>query len=260
MSIHYNIVIYPTDLPKSNILMLHGYGEHIGRYDKLGKRLNQSNCAVYGFDFRGHGKSDGKPGVIDSFEDYLDDIDYIYSKIPTENLKVYAHSMGALALAYWMITRPNHQISEVVYSSGLFKLDDSVAPMLRKAAKYLSAIAPWVKAPKIDSSSITRVPQEVQKYDTDPLINRKGTRARTGYEFMKAMKFVLANADKIDTKAMVITGDADRLTNMAGSEEMYENLSSKSKSMHIIQGGYHELLNDECEKEYIDLVVSFLAS
>ncbi len=256
--IKYNMVSYPVDQSKSAVLMVHGYGEHIGRYDKLAKRLNQVGCNVYGFDFRGHGLSSGSKGAIVSFLDYIVDLDHALSKIHEEKIKIYSHSMGALVVAYWLIHNPKNKINEVVFSSGLFKLDDSFAPMLRKIVKYLSVVAPWLKTAKIDSKTISRVPQEIQKYNNDPLINRGGTRARTGYELMLAMDFVLANASKITKKAMVITGDTDKLTNMSGSEELYEKLSSEKKSIHIIEGGYHELINDECEEKYTELVVSFL--
>lgn len=257
----YNIKVSKIKDAKKHVLIVHGYAEHIERYDKLYKLLNARGCSVYGMDLRGHGKSKGKRAYINSFDEYLSDLDHIIGIIGHDKpLSIFGHSMGALIITKWLLKRDNSKVEKIVLSSGLFMLDDSVAPFLRKIAKYISFIAPTFKANKIESSKISRVKEEIYKYDNDPLIYREGTRARTGYEIMKAMKYVQENASKITQKAMILQGDEDILTNMAGSELLYENLGAEHKSLHIIQGGYHELINDECEKEVLDLIVGFIAT
>lgn len=222
-------------------------------------RLEAVGCGVYGFDFRGHGRSSGKQAYIASFDELLRDLDLAYKRLPKDNRMIYAHSMGSLVVAKWIITRRPNDLKGVILSSGLFKLDDSVAPILRKLARFLSFVVPWIKAAPINSSTISRLKSEVELYNNDPLIYRGGTTARYGYEMMKAMKFVSENAAKINQRIMIIQGDSDALTNMVGSEDLYEHISSESKSIQIFEGGYHELLNDECQEKYMDLVVSFLA-
>ena len=257
MNYHQLEISHPSH--QKTILITHGYAEHIERYRVLADRLYREGFNVYGFDFRGHGKSEGKRAHIISFDDLLEDLRYFYNNTPHQSLHLYGHSMGSLTLAYWLAKDQPSNIMKVILSSGLFKLDDSVAPLLRKIAPFISAILPSLPANKLDSSLISRVDEEVIKYDNDPLVYRGGTRARFGHEMIKAMQYVHDHAHLItQDNIMIIQGDSDQLTNMSGSEELYHLLPTNKKSLHIIEGGYHELLNDECRVEYLDIVAGYL--
>jgi esterase/lipase len=74
------------------------------------------------------------------------------------------------------------------------------------------------------------------------------------------MQFVQEHANELDINSLYIQGDCDSLTNMNGSQLIYDNIKSTKKQIHILEGGYHELLNDTTSEKYIDIVVNYLSN
>src|SRR5512140_1946473 len=106
---------------RASVAVLHGGGDHSGRYPGITSALVRAGYQVALLDFRGHGQSDGRRWYIDTFADYLSDLDAFVAKlsqdgVARDQLFVVAHSMGALIAAYWGLTRGRH-VSGFVFSS-----------------------------------------------------------------------------------------------------------------------------------------------
>ncbi len=248
-------------LPQSSPLMIvvHGYGEHIERYQKLFDYFNQSGISVLGFDLRGHGRSDGRRAMIQTFQDYIEDLDYHMQTLPAhENLYLYGHSMGALIVANWLIENSYSQIKKCILSSGLFKLDDSVSPILRKIAPIASFLLPSLSTSKIEVNKISSLPEEVLRYQSDPYIYHGGTKARTGYELMKAMQKINNQWHNIKIPTLFLQGESDTLTHPQGSILGYNKIAAKHKELKLFTDAKHELLNDYCQEEYLSTIRNFL--
>ena len=94
--------------PRAQIAIVHGYGEHIARYDHVGRALAERDFSVRGIDWRGHGQSGGMRGFIERFEEYLEDLDALLARTRQSGTPTFllAHSMGGLAAARYLLEKP----------------------------------------------------------------------------------------------------------------------------------------------------------
>lgn len=166
---------YEISSPKATVLIIHGFGEHSGRYSHVIERLLSEGFEVFCIDLRGHGHSKGYRGHINEFNDYIKDalaaIDFAYAKkIATGKFFILAHSMGALvSLSLMAVTE--HTIAGLVLSCPLFALSLPL-PWYKK---YFSIIAAKIY-PKLSLKSeikgeyLSSDTQFSHAYDNDPLI------------------------------------------------------------------------------------------
>ncbi|MEP1086170.1 MAG: lysophospholipase, partial [Algoriphagus sp.] len=252
-----------VDSPKASMLLVHGLGEHSARYVHLVERLNSLGISVFTFDGRGHGKSaSGKPDAyFDSYEDYLKDIDALFGKmtsyVPGVPAFLYGHSMGGgMVAAYTLDYKP--KAAGVILSSPAIKEAEGTSKFLIAIGGLMSNYFPRLKVLKLDTSKITRIPEDVQKYKNDPLIYLDDFPARTANEVLKLMRQIQNRAVEFDLPLLLIHGSADGLTNPKGSEILMEAAKSKDKTLRIFPGGYHELINDSDQEEVMDVILRWL--
>lgn len=249
--------------PKAGLLLVHGLGEHSGRYAELVKELTEIGVAVFTFDGRGHGKSatEGLTAFIDSAEDYLKDIHALFGKVekylPGLRVFIFGHSMGGgLVAGYVLKYQP--KVAGVILSSPAIKEAEGTSKLLISVSGLANRFFPKSKVLKLDIEGVSRIKSEVEKYKSDPLVYQKYVPARTGYELYHLMQYIQRNAGDFSDPLLLVHGDADRLTNPKGSELLYDKAKSKDKNLRIIQGGYHELLNDLDREEVLKLMVDWV--
>src|SRR3989338_2702184 len=99
----------PDKEEKAAVVVVHGYAEHSGRYGRVAGYLNQAGYAVYAFDLRGHGRSEGRRAYAESFDEYLDDVGIFLGRVKSEEAKkpvfLLGHSLGGTIAALFAITR-----------------------------------------------------------------------------------------------------------------------------------------------------------
>ncbi|MCE7057005.1 lysophospholipase [Algoriphagus sp. AGSA1] len=248
---------------KAALLLVHGLGEHSSRYKHLVEMLNDIGLSVFTFDGRGHGKSaKGKPDAyFDSAEDYLQDIDALFGKVksyaPGLPIFIYGHSMGGgLVAAYVLKYKPG--ATGVILSSPAIMEAEGTPKLLKVISGVVSRYLPRLKALKLNANKISRIPEEVSSYLSDPLIYTQAIPARTGYELLQIMKYIQENAESFSLPFLLIHGSADELTNPHGSELLFEKAASSDKTLKIFSGGYHELVNDLDREEVMALIVDWI--
>lgn len=252
---------------KATVMLVHGFGEHSGRYFHVAKALVERNYAVYAYDQRGHGKSGGKRAFINQWDDYVNDFEVALNRVLESSgdlpLFILGHSMGGLVLASYLIRHkdlfhpylqpqsilgdepppPKIPIAGVVFSSSLLVMPNNVSPLLVSLSGFFSAIAPGMKAIKVDPATLSRDPVEVQKYMDDPLVYHDGMPVRTGYEMRQAVEALQYQMADIEVPFYVFHGSHDKLTVPQGSELLYFKARSMDKTHKVYIGGYHEMLN-----------------
>lgn len=249
--------------PKASLLLIHGMGEHSGRYQELANRLVDLGIAVFTFDGRGHGKSAEKELDVyfDSYSKYLEDIHVLFGKtknyLPGIPVFLYGHSMGGgFAAAYVLKYKP--EVNGVILSSPAIMEDPNTPKILLVLSKVISKYLPKLKALKLDPNVISREKEEVQRYLDDPLIYKKSFPARTGAEVYLMMKYIQSSAEEFSAPVLLLHGSADRLTNPEGSKLLFEKAKSTDKTYKVIPGGYHELINDSDKKEVLETIENWL--
>ncbi|NQV41972.1 MAG: alpha/beta hydrolase [Candidatus Marinimicrobia bacterium] len=238
---------WPCKDAKGVVLITHGIAEHSGRYAHVAQSLVEAGYTAVGFDLRGHGKSSGKRNYINSFQDYLNDLQEVLNRTrsshPDLPLFLFGHSMGGGIVTLFTIER-NPDVKGVLLSGPSVKVSDDISPFLQKISGVISAILPKLPVVKLDSSDISKDPEVVNAYDEDPLNYRGGVLARTGSELLKATKTITARSQVIDLPILIMHGDTDKLSDVSGSEMLYANVSSTDKTLKIYKGLYHEILNE----------------
>ncbi|MCL6259059.1 lysophospholipase [Aquiflexum sp. TKW24L] len=248
---------------KAAVLIVHGLGEHSSRYAHLAKKLVEIDISVFTFDGRGHGKSClPKPDAyFSNFEDYLKDIDALFGKVktyvPNVPAFIFGHSMGGgLVASYALKYQPDAK--GIVLSAPALRPAEDTSKILIAASSLISKLAPKLKALKLDSNKISHDPEEVRKYDEDPLVYHESYPARTAYELLRMMREIEENAVQFKLPVLLLHGTEDTLTNPKGSEEFFEKISSSDKSFNKYPGLFHELINEYEKEEIMGDIVNWI--
>lgn len=232
---------------KGHIALIHGYGEHSSRYKHVAQRLTAEGYALYTYDQRGHGNSPGRMGRIENFDRLVEDAREFtsnrFADVGPEPRFIFGHSMGGLVVTACALRYPP-AVRGLILTNPAVKATDNASPLLRKVAGLAAKIAPGMKAHELDINGLSRIPAVVTAYASDPLVHHGFIDARTGYEMMKAIAFVQAHLERLQLPFITTHGTADRLVPSAAAELLYERASSRDKTIHLYDGGYHELFND----------------
>ena len=243
----------PDDEQKAVVLLVHGLGEHSSRYAHVADFLTSNGIGVETYDLRGHGKSDGCRAFVNSFDEHLRDLDILCKRVQERHsgtpIFLYGHSMGATISTLYVITRKT-EFRGLLLSGALIKIGDDISPLLVKMSSIIGKYAPKMKTTKLDSASISRDPLIVKDYDDDPLNYRGGIPARTGMELIIAMNRIQIQMETITLPILIMHGSCDKMTDLSGSQELYDTVSSKDKTLKLYDGFYHEIHNDP-EKQQV---------
>ncbi|MFH0768711.1 MAG: alpha/beta hydrolase [Chloroflexota bacterium] len=237
----------PFGEPKAILLVVHGLAEHSGRYSNLVNYFVPREYGVYGYDQRGHGKSDGLRGYVDRFSYFVDDLDIFLRLVRNRHrhAKIFlvGHSVGGtIATAYAILHEGS--FDGLILTGATLSTPNNVAAGTIFAARILSLILPKAGLYIIDAEAISQDKGMVNAYVHDPLVYRGKIRARLGVELIKAMDTVKREISEIHLPIMVMHGSADLLSNPKGSEMLYQGASSADKTLKVYEGYYHEILNE----------------
>ncbi len=237
----------PVDEPKAVLLIVHGLADHSGRFGNLVNYFVQRGYAVFGFDFRGHGKSPGKKGYIEKFPIFVEDlkcfVDFIKNKYQNSKLFMIAHSVGGTVATEYAISH-QEDIHGIILSAPTLKLGSSVPGFLVAIAPVLSFLIPRVGLYRIDASTISSDKSVVSAYINDPLVYRGKISTRLGVEIIKTIKSLSASMPKIQIPLLILYGTADRLSEPEGSRILFKLASSSDKAIKAYEGFYHEIFNE----------------
>ncbi|MFC1861285.1 alpha/beta hydrolase [Chloroflexota bacterium] len=246
-----------TDIaPEAVLLVVHGLAEHSGRYTNMVNHFVHRDFAVYSYDLRGHGKSDGRRGYVERFSYYLDDLntffDIVRSKHPDADIFIVGHSMGAtIATAYAL---RQDRLAGLILSGITLKLGTTVSPALITAGRILSVLLPKVGITVIEASAVSRDKAVVGAYIHDQLVFRGKISARLGAEFISVMQRLPAELTKLTLPILIMHGTADRLSDPKSGEIVYQQAGSTDKTLKLYDCLYHELFNEfENDKVFADM-------
>jgi len=242
----------PEGPTKAVLAVVHGYGEHSGRYFKLADYFVPRGYALYAYDLRGHGKSAGPRGYINRFDEYLTDTDtflkFVHQAEPGR-LFLVGHSLGGLISAAYAIEHPD-QCHGLILSSAFFRLKMQVPGWKLVVGRLLSSLMPGlVMANDIPASILSHDPAVVAAYDSDPLNHHVAT-ARFSTEFVAAQARTLDRASELTTPVLVLYAGQDQLVDPEGSTLFFSRLTVTDKTLRRYEGYYHEIFN-EIENETV---------
>lgn len=249
--------------PKALIALVHGLGEHAGRYAHVGKALTDAGYALVGFDLRGHGKSDGARGHSSSLDTYMQDIQQFFRRMETRYPDIphflYGHSLGGLLVLAYAIQYGEHLKGVITTGPGL---QSSLQEQKAKVAmvRLLGSLLPAITLQSgLDAAAISRDTTIVDVYKTDPLVHDNASLG-LGKAALSAIDLCFARAKEFPVPLLIIHGKADKIAYASGSEDFAELLRAEGKdvTLKIWDDLYHEVHNEPEKEEVFQLVIEWL--
>jgi len=252
---------------RGTVLIVHGLGEHVGRYAKLATHLNEAGWNVAGHDHRGHGASGGARGALSRSDDLLRDlalvIDHVRRAAPGP-LVLLGHSMGGLIagrfVAEGLEASPaewHRPVDALVMSSPA--LDAGMKPLQKMLLGVLGPIAPDLAAGNgLKPEWVSRDPAVVLAYQNDPLVHDRVTPRLVRF-IVDGGAFVLERAPRWHTPTLLMWAGADRCVAPRGSAAFAAAAPKAVLQAQEWPGLFHEIFNEPEQQQVIGALMQWLA-
>lgn len=252
---------WETDSAKIKLVIVHGLGEHSGRYGNIIKKLDGRKVSIYAFDNRGHGKSAGKRGHIDSFADYINDLNIFIDHVRMQDdrlpLVLLGHSLGGVIAMKYALEHPEKFSALILSSAGLIPAFE-IPAWQKKMAGVLNSILPSVLQPNgLNAKDLSHDQDVVKTYLNDPLVHDRVS-VRFFNEFMNAEEECIRRASELSMPLLVFHGTDDKIVSCTGSQQVYEKASSKDKKIILFEGFFHETMNETNKDDVLIKVVHWI--
>lgn len=253
----------PEGEAKAHVAIVHGYGDHAGRYERVIEALNAAGLAVHAFDYRGHGRADGPRAHAAVWSHFVDDLAVFLDRVKRESggrkLFILAHSHGAL-MSVHQLHRDSSGISGAILSSPYLKL--AITPPLSKLilSKVASRVAPSLKIPSeltvehlscdLDWQAETR---------RDPLYNTvvtPGWFVGSNKAQLEAMTF----APALTVPTFIFCGEKDAVAAPEAARTFFEALGAPDKKFREYPGMRHECLNEVGRAEVYEDIIGWISA
>jgi len=248
------------------LVVVHGMGEHGGRYQHLPHFLEKTFDAIYVFDLQGHGRSGGARGHIGRMDALVDDVAMVVRKVHADlvrhhgqiELHLLGHSLGGLLTIRTLFLHPNLPLKSAAVSAPFLALHPSVSPLVQKAALGLSHI--WPSMPlktNLDATGLSRDPEVVRHYKEDPL-NHGAMTPGFFRELMQVFADTAGRHDGIRVPFLMMVPLSDRIVGHDQSLKFFEQLRSPGKVLKTYPEFFHEIFNDRGKERVFEDFVQFL--
>jgi alpha-beta hydrolase superfamily lysophospholipase len=241
---------------KGKVFIVHGLGEHIGRYERIENFLVNDGFMVEGVDLIGHGKTSGLRGDIPSFDLQFEIFDEAIKFNPCEKTYLLGHSLGGLIGLRYLEER-SKLFKKGIISSGVFNIDlNSLPKPLITIAKFLNYFYPkFTLSNRINPEDLSRNEEEVKKYIEDPLVHPKIS-VRLFFEIYKNTKIAIEKT--VNIPILILYGKEDKIVPPISAKILYD--SWKGEKIIKEYPMKHELFNDPEGDIVIKDILEFLNS
>lgn len=256
-----NCVPPPAQGCGRTLVIVHGTSEHGGRYLHVAEEAVARGWDVIIPDLRGHGQSDGIAVHIDRFEQYLQDLDTIwqYFELNPERTAVLGHSFGGLISVRFAQTRPS-RLAALVPMSPLLGLRVKIDPLTYAIGKLMSFVAPTTRfQSKVPPEHTTRNAEVLARWEKDPRLHRSVT-ASWFFQMKQALRDADEEAASVIVPLLAMQAGDDLIVDPLAVEPWVGKTESIDKTFRMLDGHYHELLNEEDWPETLNELLTWLES
>jgi len=249
--------------PKAIVCLIHGLGEHTGRYEHVGKALNDAGYSLFGFDLRGHGQTGGLRGHFPSLEVVIQDVhqfvEFQEQNHPGVSIFLYGHSLGGMLTLLYTLQYPESLQGVIVSGSALrSELQNQKVKIL--VTNILGSLLPSVTIPSgLDAAAISHDQKVVDVYVHDPFVHDKITLG-FGKAALTGIDLCFLHAKEFKPPLLIMHGTADRITYPSGSEDFAKlaGETNKDVTLKLWDGMYHEIHNEPENAEVFKVMIEWL--
>ena len=251
--------------PIGVVCIIHGFGEHIGRYRHVMQLLNDSKFNVYGVDLRGHGKSRGLKGHAPDLMSLINDIEEFLKIVRAEHLYLplflFGHSMGGNLVLNYVLRDKSKELSGFIASAPWIKLAFQPPRWKEQLGSLMARIAPKFRQPNgLNSLHLSKDPEVSRQYDLDPLVNFKIS-AGLFSAINFGAEYLLEHQKEITLNGYLFHGKSDRIIDYKATMKLALD-NPDHITWKLWEGVFHEAHNDleqkEVIKEWIDWMIHII--
>lgn len=253
-ALHVSDYMLPMSEVRGSVVIMHGLGEHSGRYRHLAQFFNDCGLAVRCYDHRGHGRSGGDRGdvingdpMVQDGEIVIDDFAARFSDPPF----LFGHSMGGLFATRFALARLSPLRGLILSSPALgIRLSGAQHMLLG----FMQAVAPWLAVPTgLRPGFLTHDARAVAAYKADPLVHSRMS-ARLMRSMLSSIDYCHQHAATLAVPALMLVAGEDHIVDADGSRRFYAQLPPGQAQLHVYDNFYHEIFNEiDCERPFADL-------
>ena len=236
--------LLPASQARGSVVIMHGLGEHSGRYRHVAGFFNECGLSVRCYDHRGHGRSQGKRGDVINGDPMLQDAEIViedFSMRFAEPPFLFGHSMGGLFAARFALSHLS-PLRGLILSSPALALRLSAFQM--KMLKFMHAVAPTLAVPNgVKPALLSHDPKIVAAYKADPLVHSKIS-ARLLTSMLASIDYCHAHAASMSIPTLMLVAGDDRVLDADGSKRFFAQLPAGMAQLHVYDGMYHEIFNE----------------
>jgi acylglycerol lipase len=251
---------WPIEGATVTFAVVHGHGEHSGRYERFARGMARHRMATYAVDLRGHGESEGQRGHVDSWSQWVDDANAFVAQVEREatgEVIPLGHSVGGVVMLSAVRAGKLSHARRFIVSSPALMVRAKVPAWKTSLGKATASVVPRLSmSTQLDASVLSRMPEVVETYRADPLVHSQMS-SRLYAEWQRAASEDVEYAAEIKIPFLIIAGAADRLIDPAGSEQLHRRAPDKSE-LHMFDGRYHEPFNDLESDEVFDFIAGWV--
>ncbi|MFM6930162.1 MAG: lysophospholipase [Bdellovibrio sp.] len=258
--------VWDNPSAKGTIIFTHGHGEHSESYHRLVEAFANDQWSFYGWDLRGHGRSEGRRGYAAEFDDYCKDykifLDMVMAneKIKGKPVVLYCHSMGGLIEIKTLMRNPDINYQAAIISAPLLGVALPIPQLKAKAAGILYKILPQVTlGNELNNSMLSSDPDVLREYEQDSL---RHTKMSPGVfmGMLESWEYVRPRANELKKPVLFLLPEDDPVCSTPESKKFYEHIGSKKKEIYIYPNAKHEVINDVMRTTVFADIKKFLDS
>lgn len=252
--LHVTDYMLPMQSMRGSVVIMHGLGEHSGRYRQLAQFFNDCGLAVRCYDHRGHGRSGGDRGdvingdpLVQDAEIIIDDFAARFSRPPF----LFGHSMGGLFAARFALARLSPLRGLILSSPAL---GVNLSSLQKNLLRCMHKVLPWLAVPTgLQPRYLSHDPGVVAAYKADPLVHGRIS-ARLMLSMLRAIDYCRLNAATLSIPTLMQMAGDDRIVDAEGSRHFHAQLTPGLGCLHVYDNFYHEVFNEiGRERPYTDL-------
>lgn len=250
-----------VDTPRAVALIVHGLGEHSGRYQHVAEALAARNIASFAPDHPGHGLTPGHRCFINKFADFYPALDALRQQIeadyPGVPCFIIGHSMGGLIAGNYLLENQS-RFTGAAFSGAAFEVPVPPSGIAIFINKILASIVPKLGALQLDASEVSRDAEVVRRYQEDPLVHSGKITARLLVELFAAMEHLKKRRSEIALPVLVMHGEGDVMAAVSGSQHFFDSVGSSDKTLRLYPGLYHEIFNEPEQAQVLGELADWL--